>query len=150
MLRIHADFLDNRVRVSGEKRWSCFASQFICSLAELDGFSDLAGLVGMKDEIYHSRELPQILFLSRQRFFCFFFSRQKYACLSLAGAATSITFVATKDCRDKHVFCGDKSMFVVTKVCLWWQKYVCGDKRIFVATSLLLSRHTRDKPNVIQ
>ena len=37
--------------------------------------------------------------------------------LSLAGAATSIIFVATKDvfCRDKHMF---KLVFVATKIIL--------------------------------
>ena len=54
--------------------------------------------------------------------------------LSLAGATTSIIFVATK-----HVLCRDKSMLAATKPlwrqnsCLSWQKF-CRDKHTFVAT----------------
>ena len=47
---------------------------------------------------------------------------------SLAGAATSIIFVATK-----HVFRHDKSMFVATK-------YFCHDKT-FVATNICCDKH---------
>jgi len=60
--------------------------------------------------------------------------------LSVAGAATSLIFVATKVlswqtllwqthvCRDKtHLWC-DKSMLALTKL-LSWQNYVCRDKR---------------------
>ena len=59
--------------------------------------------------------------------------------LSLAGAATSIIFVATN--TTKHVFCRDKSMFVTTKVCWSRQKYVgrdktCRDKHNLVATKV--------------
>ena len=49
-------------------------------------------------------------------------------CVSLAGAATSIIFVATK-----HVFCRqsrDKIMFVATNT--------CRDKHVFVATKMIL------------
>ena len=62
--------------------------------------------------------------------------------LSLAGAAASIVFVATK-----HIFCHDKSMlaatkvFVVTKLCLSRQKFCCNkqtfDKHVFVMTRLI-------------
>ena len=52
--------------------------------------------------------------------------------LSLAGAAESIIFVATRVCRDKHVFCRDKIM----QVSFWSlqkffsrQTYFCHDKR---------------------
>ena len=77
------------------------------------------------------------------------------ASLSLAGAATSIIFVATnvllclsrqnclsreKLCLDKHtfiatkdVFCHDKHMFVVTNVCLSRQKF-CRNEHVFIAT----------------
>ena len=52
--------------------------------------------------------------------------------LSLAGAATSTIFVATK-----HVFCHEKSMLAATKR-LSRQNYalsrVCRDKHTFVAT----------------
>ena len=50
--------------------------------------------------------------------------------LSLAGAATSIIFVATKD-----VFCRDKHMFVATKVCLSGQNF-CREKAMFAATNI--------------
>ena len=63
--------------------------------------------------------------------------------VSLAGAATSMIFDATK-----HVFCRDKSMFVATKVCLSRQKYACRDKSMLVATKVCLSRQKyacRDK-----
>ena len=52
----------------------------------------------------------------------------------LAGAATSIIFVATKVIATntfvatKHVFCRDKSMFLATKL-LSRQAYFCLDKR---------------------
>ena len=56
--------------------------------------------------------------------------------VSLAGAATSIIFVATNP-----VFCPDKCMAVATRV-LSQQKCVCRGTR-FVATCLLLSRQKR-------
>ena len=72
--------------------------------------------------------------------------------LSLAGAATRIIFVVTKDVllRQTHVCC-DKSMlvttFVTTKLHLLWQIFIatntcwsrqkfCCNKRIFVASTL--------------
>ena len=54
----------------------------------------------------------------------------------LAGAATSITFVATKPlsqqrfCHDKHVFFCDKYMLVAAKLLLR-QNYVCRDKYVY-------------------
>ena len=86
--------------------------------------------------------------------------------LSLAGAATSIIFVATnllsrqtricrhksfvatntclppqKFCRDKHVFAATKHVltkaFVATKLCLSRQRF-CRDKHTFVATKDVL------------
>ena len=148
LLRIHADFLDNRERVSREKRWSCFASQFICSLAELDGFSDLAELVGMKDEIDHWRELPQVSFLSRQSV-CVFLATK--VCLSIIGGSCHKYHfcrdkgLSPKDCRDKHVFCGDKSMFVATNVFLSRQAYFCRDKHVTNQTCLSRQNVCRDK-----
>ena len=70
--------------------------------------------------------------------------------LSFAGAATCIIFVVTKVlswqahvCITKHVFCHDKSIFVVTDIflsqqthLLSWQKYACRDKS-FVMTKCL-------------
>jgi len=67
--------------------------------------------------------------------------------ISLAGAATSIIFVATKFCRDKlsfvatntcllkwqNVFCRDKSMLAATNTCLSRQKF-CRNKHTFVVT----------------
>ena len=72
--------------------------------------------------------------------------------MSLAGAVTSIIFVATKVCRDKHVFvptkhvfCRKKSTsFVATKVCLSRQNYVCHDKA-FVVTNICRDKHEFDK-----
>ena len=58
--------------------------------------------------------------------------------VSLAGAATSIIFVATDTCfvATKHVFCRDERMHAATKT-----KYVfCRDKHVFVATKESLSR----------
>ena len=63
--------------------------------------------------------------------------------MSLAGAATSIFFVATKRvlsqqhiCCDKHIFvmgkdgfCRDKIMLVVTNI--------CHNKHMFVVTSII-------------
>ena len=53
---------------------------------------------------------------------------------SLAGAATSIIFVATKD-----VFCRNKHVFVATKVSSS-RHNVCRGKNMFVATSIPLPR----------
>ena len=98
--------------------------------------------------LYYWRELPQVLFLSRQKF-----CRYKHV------------FVETK-----HVFCRDKSMLAVTKllsrqnhvcrdkICLSRQAYcfimfhftrvlsqqtrVCRDRSKLVATKICLSRQT--------
>ena len=88
--------------------------------------------------------------------------------LSLAGAATCIIFVVTKVlswqahvCITKHVFCHDKSIFVVTdiffattntsfvvtKVCLSWQKF-CYDKVFVAITKKFLSQHVFVATNV--
>ena len=58
--------------------------------------------------------------------------------LSLAGAATSIIFVATNMglSRQKNVFCGDESMLVATKHIFAATKNSCA-KLTFVATPLL-------------
>ena len=96
------------------------------------------------DALYHWRELPQVSFLSRERFcpdkhvfvatnMCLshdkarLLSRQKYSCRE------KITFVATKQtcvlspkayfCRD----CRDRSLLVATNVLLR-QNYICRDK----------------------
>ena len=77
------------------------------------------------------------VFVHGGNLFCFCFAASR---VSLAGAATSIIFVATK-----HVFCRYKSMFVATKVCLSRQNYV------FVTTNVL-SRQAyfcRDKRRVL-
>ena len=84
--------------------------------------------------------------------------------LSLAGAATSIifvatnrSFVATKVCFSRQNFCHDKIMYVATNhlsrqisnICLSRQAYFCRDKRrvsldksmlVFVAIKVCLSR----------
>ena len=67
--------------------------------------------------LYHWWELPQVLFLLRQKFCC-----DKHV------------FVATK-----HVFCRDKSMLVTTK-CLLRQTYFCCDKT-FVKTNICCDKH---------
>ena len=54
--------------------------------------------------------------------------------LSLAGAATSIIFVATNICCDKT--------FVTTKICLSWQAYFCHDKRHVLSKQTCLSWQT--------
>ena len=78
---------------------------------------------------YHWRELPQVSFLSRQKFcrrtrVCRdktrLLSRQKYACRDK-------TFVVTNISPDKHKLFSR-------------QAYFCRDKITFVATSLLLSQ----------
>ena len=50
-----------------------------------------------------------------------------HGCLSLAGTATSITFVVTKICCNKHVFVTTEQFFVVAKL-LSQQNDVCHDK----------------------
>ena len=52
------------------------------------------------------------------------------ACVSLAGATTSIIFVATE-----HGFCRDKNMFVATNIILSRQKTFCRDKNDTYASS---------------
>ena len=67
--------------------------------------------------------------------------------LSLAGAATSVIFIATNTClsRQTHLLsrqkyaCHDKT-FVTTNIFLSRQINICRDKHNIVATSLLLSR----------
>ena len=59
----------------------------------------------------HWWELPQVSFLSRQKF-----------------CHNKPVFVTTK-----HVFCRDKSVLVATKLCLSWQN-LCRDKHTFVMT----------------
>ena len=76
---------------------------------------------------YHWGELPQVPFLSRQKF-----CRDKHVFV-----ATKHVFVPRKYlsrqayfCRDKKRVCRDKSKLVVTKL-LSRQNYVCRDKSIF-------------------
>ena len=81
----------------------------------------------------------------------------QYRGVPLAGAATSIIFVAikrfvatnmclsrqntsfitTKVCLSRQNFCRDKIMFVATITCLSRQKYTCRDKHVFVVTKVL-------------
>ena len=72
--------------------------------------------------------------------------------MSLAGAATSIIFVATEVRLPRQTFCCDEIMFVATKLlmqqifvltnmCLSRQAYFCCDKgRVFFATNACLSQ----------
>ena len=66
---------------------------------------------------------------------------------SLAGAATSVTFVMTKTntcllwhkhlfVATKHIFCCKKSMLVATKL-LSWQTFFCHDKHMYVTIKLI-------------
>ena len=71
------------------------------------------------------------------------------------GAATSIIFVVTKVCRDKHVFvatkhtfCHDKHVFVTTSL-LSQQKCACYDK-IFVVTNIFLTNICCDEHNFVK
>ena len=90
---------------------------------------------------YHWRELPQVSFLSRE----------KYACRDIP-CCDKIMFVATKYfCRGKtfvttNIF-RDKGNFSARKLLLR-QKYACRDKT-FVLTNTCLSRQNicRDKQN---
>ena len=116
---------------------------------------------------YHWRELPQVSFLSRQKFCaCLsrqnpFFPRQKHAII-LSRQIFVVTNVSlsrqTYFCRDKHVFCRDKSMlfkyfqYTSSKVLsrlayfccdkrriLSRQTHVCRDKYVFVAKKTFVS-----------
>ena len=64
----------------------------------------------------------------------------------LAGAATSITFVATKPLSQQR-FCHDKHVFVSTIACLSRQNVFFCDKYMLVAAKLLLRQNyvCRDK-----
>ena len=58
--------------------------------------------------------------------------RGVHSSLSLAGAATSIIFVATKLLRDKHVFVTTKHVICRDKICLLRLNYysiICRDKK---------------------
>ena len=67
----------------------------------------------------------------------------QYRGVPLAGAATSIIFVAIKRfVATKYVFYNDKSMPVTTKL-LSRQNYVCHNNHVFVTTKVYLSRQTR-------
>ena len=84
---------------------------------------------------YHWRELPQVSFLSPQKF-CACLSRQNtfFWFVFVFATKACYSFVATNFCRDKHVFCRDKSMlfkyfqYTSSKV-LSRQAYFCRDKR---------------------
>ena len=110
---------------------------------------------------YHSRQLPQVLFLPRQKtkqkqknVFCHdkYLSRQTYFCRDkrrvLSGQTRvcrdTSTLVASKllleqcllrqtFCRDKHCLSRLKTCFVATNTCLLRQIRLCRDKT-FVAT----------------
>ena len=76
---------------------------------------DAAADADTKTDIYHWRELPQVSFLSRQKYACHL-SRKNYVCRDKTRqkfCRDKHTFVATKD-----VFCRDKHMFVATKTIL--------------------------------
>ena len=106
---------------------------------------------------YRRWELPQVSFLSRQKF-CHYMhvcrnktwllSWQKYACCDKTCYDKHIFSDKHNFVMTKHVFCCKKSMLVLTKllsrqtrVCcdkyLWQQKF-CHDKHTFVATKMIL------------
>ena len=61
-----------------------------------------------------------------------------YRCkLSLAGAATSIIFVATRVLSNNH----DKRVYCNKTCLLSQQKYACCDKHIFVMTNICCNKH---------
>ena len=64
---------------------------------------------------------------------------------SLARAATSTIFVATKVCMSQQNLCRDKYVFVATKVLLR-QAYFCRDKRRVLSQQ---TRISRDKSKLV-
>ena len=82
-----------------------------------------------QDTDYHWWELPQLLFLSWQKFWKFCHDKH--------------VFVATK-----HVFCRDKSMLIMTELLLW-QTHVCHAKylscQMICQDKNILSRQNYDK-----
>ena len=108
---------------------------------------------------YQWRELPQLGFLSRQKFrrdkhvfvatkhiLCrdktHLLSRQNNACRDKTFVGINI-FLSQQDvCRDKHIFvgtkrvCRDKYTFVATK---FVATKLCRDKHSFVATNIIMS-----------
>ena len=84
------------------------------------GFTRLYKHLLKQNEIlhwYHWQELPQVSFLSRQKFCC------------------DKSFVTTKICLPQQNFCPDKIMFCHDKIFLSWQtQKLCHDKHTFVVT----------------
>ena len=76
-------------------------------------------------DIYHWRELPQVLFLLRQKYTCL--SRQ-----NTSFVVTKVCLLWQKFCFGKHIFVMTNS-FVMTKV-LSRQAYFCLNKHMFVVT----------------
>ena len=61
--------------------------------------------------------------------------------VSLAGAATTIIFVATKVCLQRQNVCRDNNKKVAINTCLSRQMF-CRDKHTFVPIKVSLSRQT--------
>ena len=86
---------------------------------------------------YHWRELPQVSFLSRQKFcwdkHTFVVTKDVFCCngsmlvTKKTFETNKIMFVATNICHGKS--------FATTNMCLSWQKFFCYDKT-FVATTI--------------
>ena len=93
--------------------------------------------VGMSSAaLYHWQELPQVSFLSRQKF-CL--NKHGFVIANTCLFQQNMSFVATKVCLLRQNFCRDKIVFVVTK-------YFCCDKTMFVATKYFCCDKTcRDK-----
>ena len=72
--------------------------------------------------------------------------------LSLAGAATSITFVATKFLLRQTRVCRDKRIFVATKYVFCREKYLsqeilfCHNKTFIATKMILVTAHTNATP----
>ena len=88
--------------------------------------------------LYHWRELPQVSFLSRQ----------KYPCRDKTYFCRDKSFVTTKIfCRDKHNFKEEKGIFVAANILLSWQKtcFVVRNRCLSRLTSFCRDSFCRDK-----
>ena len=93
--------------------------QYLCTdWWRLGSFADRYEFLVLSLPSYHWRELPQVLFLSRQN-------------TSFVSTNICLSF-----CRDKHVCCN--KTFVAANIILSRQKF-CHDKLTFVATIKCLS-----------
>ena len=102
----------------------------------------------IQQDLYHRRELPQVSFLSWQKFCCnktrvchnktCLLLRQKYACLGQNFCCNKILFVMTKKIVTTKFSSWQR--FVATNICLLRQTYFCRDKSKLVVTKPLLQQ----------